>query len=487
MTHRSWVALNVIKAVSEFPTGLTTTTLLAMLELKWESYILNQYKGFHCNFSTIQMVYDDRSSLSHALELHVIDWIQLANSQIHRVTLGENFSQLTLDMYLQPKYNMWINYQHDPRFMKGRSLRLISSAKTTSVVRNDGSDIPRHYTVATIPPSQLILIMLTAADKRFVQKEFTDRVRDVGYRNDYCLWLKITIVENTAHISPTPSLNPDDGPRLTRVDIHLVDMSAEGTPFVLSLYDKQTQLATMVQRHDYVGLYHPGVSTRMTNTQRNQSEIVFELMKDTAIFLMPEKEAREAKLNKVNLVSGITLVESFDSNGKQPIMERDEEGFMDCSLYKSRIYINDLEPCMINVTLLGKVVAVAENNPYIREEDDKRMDRYAMKIADSTGTIDITLWEDVGRLSRRQVKQGQYVILSGLHTSNRSRTNDGYVWYVNGSTVCNTEIYNVSSLHGLLTSVDFRSVMPLWYAKEVNLDSFQLEAGFAFRFQAGLF
>lgn len=34
---------------------------------------------------------------------------------------------------------------------------------------------------------------------------------------------------------------------------------------------------------------------------------------------------------------------------------------MDCENYYSRIYVKDLDYCMLNVTLLGKVVGLANN------------------------------------------------------------------------------------------------------------------------------
>jgi hypothetical protein len=34
---------------------------------------------------------------------------------------------------------------------------------------------------------------------------------------------------------------------------------------------------------------------------------------------------------------------------------------MDCSTYVPRIFVQDLEHCMLNVTLLGKVIGIANN------------------------------------------------------------------------------------------------------------------------------
>jgi len=57
--------------------------------------------------------------------------------------------------------------------------------------------------------------------------------------------------------------------------------------------------------------------------------------------------------------------------------------------------------------------------------------------------MDITLWEEAGHDSRR-LRLGQYVLLDHLVTSDRhqSKTDNKMIWYVNGSVVCGTKIYN---------------------------------------------
>lgn len=55
--------------------------------------------------------------------------------------------------------------------------------------------------------------------------------------------------------------------------------------------------------------------------------------------------------------------------------------------------------------------------------------------------MDITLWEDAGRDSRK-LRVGQYVLLDHLVTSDRHEVGDKQVWYVNGSVICGTKIYN---------------------------------------------
>ncbi|KAK4512722.1 Heat shock protein ssb1 [Mucor velutinosus] len=452
----SWVAINIAKVLSEYPTGLTDAVLLSMLELMWEKTFIQRFKGFD--------------------------------------KITDEAKNRELDIYMHPRFNDWIAYSNDNRqFFADRKIRIICPPKANAPIlaKHKDTKIARRYRVALIPPTELLLIMLDRTDKAFVLREFPDRIRDISAKSNYRFWLKIIHVEVFVHITPTPNLDPTEEAKSQRTDIFLVDMSSDCVPVVLSLYDKQTKLASIFRRNDYIGLHQP-VLKQSTGSQ----EFVFEYAIDTTIFLMPEKEAQEASLAKVNLTTLASQDDAFSyTDPKKDIAERDEEGFMDCSNYTQRIYLQDLSHRMLNVTLLGKVVGLANNNPFIKQKDggtSQKMDRYAVRLTDSTDTMDITLWEEAGHDSRR-LRVGQYVLLDHLVTSDRhqSKTNNKMIWYINGSVVCGTKIYNskyhcnhgwvstngmtVSTLSCLITSSSFRSTIPLWHAKENKMDHFQAE------------
>ena len=89
----------------------------------------------------------------------------------------------------------------------------------------------------------------------------------------------------------------------------------------------------------------------------------------------------------------------------------------------------------------------------------------------------MTLWEQAGRKARR-LQPGQYVLLTGLSTSSVEQSGPNSTWFVNGSAVCGTDIYNskykldfhlgaldntvtVSTMKALLTSNSLRQITPL--------------------------
>jgi hypothetical protein len=239
-----------------------------------------------------------------------------------------------MDILMQPKYSQWIAYEHDQFFFDNRKIRMICPPKANIPVINKYRDesYPRRYRVALIPPTEQLVIMLTQFDSEFVHREFRDKIRHIqpGRRVKYKLWLKIIHVEIVPHVTATGAI---DGSKLTRTDIFLADMSSDCQPAILSLYDEKAHLASIFKRNDYIGIYDPVIeSTRGTaraSGRGERPETIFEYAEDTVIFLMPEKEAQEAGLAKINLTSMI-MEDEDDANSipdptKKDIVERDEE------------------------------------------------------------------------------------------------------------------------------------------------------------------
>jgi hypothetical protein len=174
-------------------------------------------------------------------------------------------------------------------------------------------NLPRRSRIALIPPTDLLLIMLTQSDKAFVEGHFI-KIKDVHSLSDYNVWLKIIHVEEHKH----------EGKKKT--DVYLADMSSDTLPVVLTLFDEQTQLASIFRRNDYMGLYRPQYVNAGPQPM-NPSGTVLHYSNDTVIFLMPESEAQAAGLAKTNLSSYIQSQGTINSSNstKKEILQRDEE------------------------------------------------------------------------------------------------------------------------------------------------------------------
>jgi hypothetical protein len=74
------------------------------------------------------------------------------------------------------------------------------------------------------------------------------------------------------------------------------------------------------------------------------------------------------------------------------------------------------------------------------------MDRFAMRIKDESGKMDVTLWEQ-SCIHAKNISIGQRIILTGLSTSVQHKSLKGKTtWYINGSAVCGTTAYNRKKL-----------------------------------------
>lgn len=296
---------------------------------------------------------------------------------------------------MQPKYSQWINYAHNQFFFDKRKIRLFCPPKVTIPItgKDSNESLPRRQRVALIPPTERLAIILNQFDKEFVQREFPNYIRHINLQQQrnkkYGFWLKIVHVENV--VQPN-AIGAIDGSKLTKVDLYLMDMSSDIQAVVLSLYDEMAHFASIFRRNDYIALYDPLIQQQTTRAEggatMQQETTTFEYSENTVIFWMPEKEAKDAGLAKINLTSAIieddSDIISQSDPSKKGIVERDEEvresdfvlisefiltctlcnylqGFMDCLKYNERIYIKDITHCMLNATLFGRIVGLANN------------------------------------------------------------------------------------------------------------------------------
>lgn len=225
---------------------------------------------------------------------------------------------------MHPKYSKWIKYMNH-EFLMTRKIRMLCPPKTNAPIINRYNDekLDRKHRIALIPPTENLVFMLDRFDKAFVQREFKHKVRDITPRQtDIHLWLKIIHVEIISHITTSANLDAEEKAKMSRTDIYLMDMSSDNQTVILCLYNDQTSLTPIFKRNDYIGMYNPSIYPPRPDTV----ELLFECSNESVIFLMPEKEAQEAQLAKINLTS---MIEddgfSCSDFSKKDILERDEE------------------------------------------------------------------------------------------------------------------------------------------------------------------
>ncbi|KAI8329451.1 hypothetical protein BC941DRAFT_442835 [Chlamydoabsidia padenii] len=510
----SWVAIQTAQLMGAYPSGLTIAIVLAELETLWERHCL---LTTNFKFDTIESLYDpERSNDVLFLECQ-ISHLEYKHDTIWLATLKDESSR-DMDMFLPPKCNDWINNRLSPflkDFSKDRKIRFVCPRQmNTPLLKHYYNDsLSRSDRVFCYPPSQECLWKLESRDGPWIKDVFRDTFATVILPQSMAaappsqmskvkrhrLWVKVIHIEQSAgDLGDDQERGSQFVPKSsTRKDIYIVDKSDDTEPALLSLYDQQIYMCQIIQKGDYLGIFHPVIACRHTESQTAQTDIIFECGPETMLFIMSNNDATEAGMIKVepesnqssvnyqasvttqeheqNCLDNVTASQDLEapasdfwqqqqqtttkSPEKCPIMGRDDEGLMDCLTHVPRLMINDLEPNMLNITISGRVIAKANNSPFLSE--GKRMDRFAMRIEDESGKMDVTLWEDSG-IHAKNISIGQRILLTGLTTSVQHKSIKGKTtWYINGSTVCGTKSYNLSTFDCLLNSTDFVHLTPL--------------------------
>ncbi|KAI8070034.1 hypothetical protein BC940DRAFT_296794 [Gongronella butleri] len=473
----SWVAVHTAQLLNSYPTGLTDAIVLSELELLWEK------KCEHIAVNRIEKM-QGAKALMWQLISATVKRVDPINQSIWQATLVDDSAQ-KITMFLAEKYDAWIQEQAFPSvnlFTKERNVSFFCTRPASVSESWDGENSVAVRRIR-IPPADLCIWHLRADDGPWVKEVFCDTYATVipplsmaASHKTHRLWLKVIHVEEEAdlHIHPNPILKSqfDMSSQLhekrRRVDIYVLDCTNDLDHALISLYDTQCNLSPLFQRDCYIGLFNPKFAAHLTLSQASQTDMVFECGHDTILFSMTAEDALSAGLARpdhqasaVKKPSQSTRPAGFwqESAGSVLVDVSSNNDLRDCRNVVPRILVRDLQPSMVNVTLSGCVIAKAGNHPLVK--DGKTMDRFAVRLEDESGTTDITLWEEVGQHIKK-IDIGQNILITGLSTSmKQSDQSPATAWFVNGSKVCGTKIYNASTLACMLDGRFFRQLSPL--------------------------
>lgn len=367
-----------------------------------------------------------------------------------------------------------------PRSIYLTSVRFVTTAQT-----------------ARLLPTEAMIIQLNESsptDCGFLQKEFSnDRLEDLfkpyrqptqqsqsQARSDYKLLVKIM------HINPP---EPARAYRRFRKQTILVNDLSISQNVCFTLWDDQVHLAALLKKGDMLALYRPYVNTDFANKvhvnsasvkdnnnniadDSDTSGLFLEYGSCTVLFVIPQSTSAVTKMDASQLP-----LSTQDITTNQL---RDDEGVFDyrtCFLNRTRI--SDILPQSIHFSVLGRIIALSGNMPHFNE-NGKRQDRYCLRVQDETGTVDITLWESLGRATA-SFDLGQLVYLENLKITDKKKE-DG-VCYVVGMREMDTKVFNLSTMKGLLSSSCLRRVGSIYDMKLVDLvdDDKALESNFVIK------
>ncbi|KAJ3012765.1 hypothetical protein HKX48_006093 [Thoreauomyces humboldtii] len=147
--------------------------------------------------------------------------------------------------------------------------------------------------------------------------------------------------------------------------------------------------------------------------------------------------------------------------------------------HPERMYIAELAPKMMNVTLVGRVLEVVGNNPFQDAIGSGKSDRYGIRLADDTGRCDITLWDDFGRTVVGNIRCGDWVMIENAATTEcvlASATTRRNRFEVVARAELGTVVRNIGSTLGMITSPHLRRLQTLSEAIMTGRDCFYARA-----------
>ncbi|ORX83396.1 hypothetical protein K493DRAFT_342034 [Basidiobolus meristosporus CBS 931.73] len=435
----NWVAGKITSLLSEYPSGLTDAIICSELEVQWEESSIEYKRGVSKKFGTIDSMLESAMSEENVFEVEIKTVRILPGTRTCVITLSDQRSPHHLDMYLHQKYYFLTTddykglFNQNQRQIRITGIRLLENA----------SRFPR------LLPTEMMIFMLSSEnsyDQRFIKEELeVDKLGDVSgaaiaQGKEYRFWVKIV------HIGSEQAGNIPG--RLKKLKIFVNDMSTNENAVFL-LWDEQIAMRDLFKKGDYLGLHRPYINGDSTYSD---DMLILEYGTGTVLFCLPSDFSQEVVSSSMPSQTG----------SSQTTVPRDDFGLLDYKYYPERIYIHDLKPKMINITLFGRIVAMSQNIPV--EKTGTMMDRFAVRVLDITGTCDITLWEAIGH-DAAPFRIGQYILLEGLSTSERKENGQ---CFVNGSEILGCQVRNISTLKGILASPALREMVPLKNAVEYD-------------------
>ncbi|KAJ1516517.1 hypothetical protein HMI54_009165 [Coelomomyces lativittatus] len=135
--------------------------------------------------------------------------------------------------------------------------------------------------------------------------------------------------------------------------------------------------------------------------------------------------------------------------------------------------IAELKPGMSGFCLLCTILAVSENKPV--KVSGNSLDRFAVKVSDGSGVVDITAWGLVAR-EFSKLYSGQVVFFSNLTSSEKSPEKK---FFIKAQPEYNAKVTVVSSLHAFLKSEAVLNISslasiqsPTFVVSDVNVISY---------------
>ncbi|KAJ2836627.1 hypothetical protein J3B01_002698 [Coemansia erecta] len=452
----SWVATTMARLLSEHSSGISRTVLLTELEAQWHQIAMGevlQIETLRTVAPFFNRIIKPPQSTVFGLKIDSMQpipgtgiWVWRVSGAPEPLDAGgaknadghqrKRRAETQMDAFVHQRYYPMIEAHEFSGFFT--SARTIFATSLWMADRGGGSG---GQPVHTLLPTTALAFELRIQDDPNLPKVLrphTDEqllhnvfgVRFAGGRfvrssvpafDADQLWCKIEFIGE-------PTSEWRNG-RLTSYRCIEGVLEHEDPPAMVSinLWGEDVAVARLFKSGYYIGLVCPVVKPRAPDTP---IEVEFGSQTITFVTCSIRRKASTAAASQFSIA-------------------QNESGFLDYRRYAHRVQLCQCRKDMINLTLIARIVAVSENLPYV--DSAGTLDRYAVRIDDSTAVRDMTLWGELGRRASRMLP-GQLVLLFNVDTSEEN----GDV-VLNGSNETSTKTFNVSEMTCIPMSSALRS------------------------------
>ncbi|PWA02926.1 hypothetical protein BB558_000926 [Smittium angustum] len=247
-------------------------------------------------------------------------------------------------------------------------------------------------------------------------------------------WLKsglVSVYSFHGNIQTGLSGEVDKAPRKQRVVYgEMINEFGEIFEIQLTLWDSSTRVADLFNEGEYMGIWNAIVADEFSGS--------FEKKRILRLGLGPQSILFADGRPELSLKNDMSRSTSADSNENGNVILTNDE----------RFYIKDLTEDLDGILIVGNVLLVSNNLPYL--DNGIETLRRVVRLEDSSGVCDITFWGPLS-IDAAKLLEGQTVVTGGLTTIKGPKT-----CYINATESNGSFIFPVNTFPGLLSSPGLR-------------------------------
>lgn len=382
-----WVASKLADVLSEFPSGVTKSVIMSELELHWNLRRSLNSTSTSSKFAGLASIWSQSASSKEGImmEATVKDFKQLPDTKNILLTICDLQMQESTGEILGPSFQMFLHHKFHEFTTESCELRELLSNRGIRFSLDGISEFGNRQRVMPTENMVFLLDETSPADRSFISNTFQDSLpfSEQSYlinRRDIYLLLEVVIVDVAVKVRN--ELGECDS---VCKSVYLRHLSS-GKQAILELWNDKKIIGDMIMRGDVIALWRPHISSCQSD------EVRFQYGLDTFIFLVLRQKTGGDGENAASADEQDRLTLSTEPPNISNIRLRLDSD--------------------IGFHLFGIVSRILPNAP-LSYGNGHISDRYGLRLSNGIHTVDVTLWDEVGR-SCRHLVEGDIILVQNL-------------------------------------------------------------------------